>query len=461
MVMKIGNSDIDKILLGSSEADVYVGENKVSESVPDPLVYMPFANDAVNQGTGGSANNGVVTNVTFDTEKANFVDGSQLDIQNLSLTEFTAEYTLKPSNTEETFIPSFSFLSTGGNKNTLYHKFSTDNYCILFNENQPASKWCLHDPLLNVSDDFTAEIKVQIRYRKNAGASSGTMEVFIDGKRNSVAAIDSNKFIDITQFTLGEDLLFTFNKYVGYYKELKIWDEWLNDEQLGVNNPAQYDDYKFLACSGQSNMEGFDDPNLDTEFPDNVMYWSPDNKRFEYRATKTNFGFYTGAALARNYTNSIVAVVNISEGGQEISRWDPGAGSIYDDLVAETLKAKSITANTSVDWMAWMQGEKDEELGNSAAYYEGKLTTLISNLRTEAGFGFATMPFIAGEIYESWGQTDVHDTLVGLNSDGDNRTACMLFNYLASRDFNVHYENSSYLTGGKDFYAPTFINMTE
>lgn len=265
--------------------------------------------------------------------------------------------------------------------------------------------------------------------------------------------------------------------------------------EFGRENNQQCIAYKgnditdLILITGQSNVLGKGttiDPATDTSHPRVFAYTSngwqvaslahnwdigayrgtADPATLKDQPTHNNFALHFGKRLVALDSKRVVGIVMVSEPGEGISHWDPGAPGMarIQTKVADAIN--EIPHKTSIDGILWHQGETDWLYNGTADpditppvrndYYPVMLSQLISNLRSENWYD-KNKPFICGETI---GATGVNRHLNALNTDSDPMTACVEgFGLAATNSHGGHFNADSLRTIGAR-YAERYFSIT-
>ena len=177
-----------------------------------------------------------------------------------------------------------------------------------------------------------------------------------------------------------------------------------------------------------------------------------------------NFALHFGKRLAELDEDAVIGFVLVSEPGEGISHWSPGATGMQ-RVQQKTLAAiNELPHKSAIDGILWHQGETDWILEGTSDpdiaqpapvdYYPMQLSALINNFRMENWYDNTT-PFICGETINAEG---VNTHLNRLNSDSDAATACVEGAGLPaiSRDGN-HFNASALRTIGARYADAYFL----
>ncbi len=157
---------------------------------------------------------------------------------------------------------------------------------------------------------------------------------------------------------------------------------------------------------GQSNMAGRGDASLAPSVPEGTA--------FEFRAMSDPTGLYPvsepfgvkennnesgvteptkSGSMVSAFVNAYyeetgvpIVAVSCSKGGTTIKWWQPNGGPLNDAIARHATAKEWLEANGYTirrDFMVWCQGESDGDNGNSASYYKGALTNVISAMMEE------------------------------------------------------------------------------
>ena len=178
-----------------------------------------------------------------------------------------------------------------------------------------------------------------------------------------------------------------------------------------------------------------------------------------------NFALHFGKRLADLDENAVIGFLLVSEPGEGIDHWAPGAAGMLRVQQKTIAAINELPHKSALDGILWHQGETDWLLEGTSDpdvnqpapidYYPVRLSALINNLRTENWYD-NTKPFICGETINAVG---VNTHLFNLNSDSDNTTACVEGAGLpAIRESGNHFNASALRTIGSR-YADTYFLM--
>ena len=166
---------------------------------------------------------------------------------------------------------------------------------------------------------------------------------------------------------------------------------------------------------GQSNMVGQgygNDPVLDAPDPRVIQFGSYSGFEQQWILAEhplTQYGGFSGAmvGMGLEFAKTMlaaqadpevkIALINHARGSTKIESWAPGVVNskdgtkLYDNAVA---RAKSAMEYGVLKGILWHQGEANAK--RNFAGYEGKLHTLVNNLRNE--FEIPDLPFICGKL---------------------------------------------------------------
>ncbi|OED36787.1 hypothetical protein AB833_25580 [Chromatiales bacterium (ex Bugula neritina AB1)] len=236
-------------------------------------------------------------------------------------------------------------------------------------------------------------------------------------------------------------------------------------------NPATMADITdVVLVTGQSNALGADtgyDAAIDTPVDRAYAYtsegwqiadlnqiwdlnWHPRND--PATDPSNNFAFHFARKVALRRPEKVVGFILVTAPGEAIDHWD-GGGEFFlkiTDRVSAALN--ELPSKSSIDGILWHQGESDWADND---YYSNKLSTLISNFRSESWYGF-NKPFICGETVEA----PVNRRLMALNSDNDRWTGCVESDGLSTILDNLHFSAEGLRTLGTR-YATKYLQMTE
>lgn len=244
-----------------------------------------------------------------------------------------------------------------------------------------------------------------------------------------------------------------------------------------------------ILVTGQSNVLGRGtevDLNLDDSHPRVFAYtqngWqvaslSDDWDLGAYRGTAdptqltdreahNNFALHFGKQLAALDSTRVIGIILVSEPGEGIAHWDPGAPGMNRVQNKVVSALNELPQKYSIDGLLWHQGETDWSYDGTADpdvtgpvrsdYYPYKLGQLITNLRNENWYD-SGKPFICGETIYAAG---VNSHLKALNSDNDSMTACVDgFGLTATNNIGSHFNSPALRTMGR-WYAEQYYSMT-
>ena len=178
-----------------------------------------------------------------------------------------------------------------------------------------------------------------------------------------------------------------------------------------------------------------------------------------------NFALHFGKRLAKLDSNRVVGFILVSEPGEGISHWDPGASGMNRVLSKVNSAINALPHKYQINGILWHQGEtdwlrhgtSDTDISQPAPvdYYPVKLNNLINNFRSQSWFS-SEKPFICGETASA---TGVNTHLMALNTNSDPQTSCVEGFGLAARIDGSHFTAPSLRTLGQR-YADRYFEMT-
>lgn len=170
--------------------------------------------------------------------------------------------------------------------------------------------------------------------------------------------------------------------------------------------------------------------------------YSTVRKKINMQRRGPSFAFAQSMAAAQ-LDHDIGLVVN-AKGGTKIVQWLPGT-ELYQEAIAQTHKALKYG---TLKGIIWHQGEGDCH-PIRVGLYLGRLEVLISSIREE--FDDPTIPFIAGQLYETEKRHDFNEMLLQL-PDFIQHTGLVLSADTKTTD-GTHFDSESAIIMGNRYAA--------
>ena len=232
-----------------------------------------------------------------------------------------------------------------------------------------------------------------------------------------------------------------------------------------------------LLLAGQSNMEGHGrTADLNAEeavWPSSARYFD----RWQELDPMGRNGFGPEVGMAQMLSAAMpgreIRLVKVAVGGTSLLDWAPrwdsttaaitghaDAGPMYAHLMAAV---DSVTAGENVEIGAtfWMQGERDARFAEVGPGYGGRITDLVTALRSD--LGQADLPFILGLVNPPADRYPALDTVRAAQrslADDDANVWLVDTDDLSKLDDKLHYDSAGQMELGR-WFARAYLKRGE